>query len=53
MNNKHEKQEWRETALKGRMAESLVYYLLKESGNEIFKIGYEANLPQKKPPFKN
>jgi len=45
MNNKHEKQEWRETALKGRMAESLVYDLLKESGNEIFKIGYEAILP--------
>ncbi|MDP2676936.1 MAG: hypothetical protein Q8O83_04610 [bacterium] len=45
MNNKHEKQEWRETALKGRMAESLVYDLLKESGNEIFRIGYEAILP--------
>jgi len=45
MNNKHEKQEWRETVLKGRMAESLVYDLLKESGNEIFKIGYEAILP--------
>jgi hypothetical protein len=45
LNNKHEKQEWRETALKGRMAESLVYDLLKESGNEIFKIGYEAILP--------
>ncbi len=27
------------------MAESLVYDLLKESGNEIFKIGYEAILP--------
>lgn len=45
MNNKAEKQEWRETSLKGRMAESLVYDLLKESGNEIFKIGYEAILP--------
>ena len=45
MNNKHEKQEWRETSLKGRMAESLVYDLLKESGNEVFKIGYEAILP--------
>ena len=45
MDNKHEKQEWRETSLKGRMAESLVYDLLKESGSEIFKIGYEAILP--------
>lgn len=45
MNNKKEKQEWRETSLKGRMAESLVYDLLKESGNEIYKIGYEAILP--------
>src|SRR3989344_6410926 len=39
------KQEWRETSLKGRMAESLVYDLLKESGNEVFRIGYEAILP--------
>src|SRR3989344_9270661 len=45
MNNKAEKQEWRETSLKGRMAESLVYDLLKESGNEVYKIGYEAILP--------
>lgn len=45
MSSKTEKQEWRETALKGRMAESLAYNLLKESGNEIFKIGYEAILP--------
>lgn len=45
MNNKREKQEWRETSLKGRMAESLVYDLLKESGNEVYKIGYEAILP--------
>lgn len=42
MNNK---QEWRETSLKGRMAESLVYDLLKESGNEVYRIGYEAILP--------
>src|SRR3989338_272529 len=39
------KQEWRETALKGRMAESLVFDLLKESGNEVFRIGFEAILP--------
>jgi hypothetical protein len=39
------KQEWRETALKGRMAESLVLDLLKESGNEVYRIGYEAILP--------
>jgi hypothetical protein len=45
MNNKQEKQEWRETSLKGRMAESLVSDLLKESGNEVFRIGYEAILP--------
>src|SRR3989344_2672712 len=45
MNNKAEKLEWRETSLKGRMAESLVYDLLKESGNEVFKIGFEAILP--------
>ncbi|MBU4477242.1 hypothetical protein KJ639_02235 [Patescibacteria group bacterium] len=45
MNNKHERQEWRETSLKGRMAESLVYDLLKESGNEVYRIGYEAILP--------
>ena len=45
MNNKYEKQEWRETSLKGRMAESLVYDLLKESGNEIYRIGFEAILP--------
>ena len=45
MNKKREKQEWRETSLKGRMAESLIYDLLKESGNEVFKIGYEAILP--------
>lgn len=45
MNAKHEKQEWRETSLKGRMAESLVYDLLKESGSEVYRIGYEAILP--------
>ena len=39
------KQEWRETSLKGRMAESLVCDLLKESGNEVYRIGYEAILP--------
>lgn len=39
------KQEWRETSLKGRMAESLVYDLLKESGNEVYRIGFEAILP--------
>lgn len=42
---KYKKQEWRETSLKGRMAESLVYDLLKESGNEVYRIGYEAILP--------
>lgn len=42
---KHEKQEWRETALKGRMAESLVHDLLREAGNEVYRIGYEAILP--------
>ncbi|OGZ97674.1 MAG: hypothetical protein A3D41_03215 [Candidatus Sungbacteria bacterium RIFCSPHIGHO2_02_FULL_41_12b] len=45
MNIQPKKQEWRETSLKGRMAESLVYDLLKESGNEVFRIGYEAILP--------
>ena len=45
MGDKYKKQEWRETSLKGRMAESLVYDLLKESGNEIYRIGYEAILP--------
>ena len=45
MDNKPQKQEWRETSLKGRMAESLVFDLLRESGNEVYKIGYEAILP--------
>lgn len=44
-NTKREKQAWRETSLKGRMAESLVHDLLRESGNEVYKIGYEAILP--------
>ena len=39
------KQEWRETILKGRMAESLMLELFKESGNEAYRIGYEAVLP--------
>ncbi len=43
--NKQEKQAWRETSLKGRIAESLVHDLLRESGNEVYKIGYEAILP--------
>lgn len=38
------KQELRETNLKGRMAESLVFDLLKESGNSVYKIGYETIL---------
>ncbi len=42
---KQEKQEWRETSLKGRMAESLVYDLLRESKNEVYRIGFEAILP--------
>lgn len=41
----YEKQEWRETALKGRMAESLISDLLRECGNEVYRIGYEAILP--------
>lgn len=45
MDTQPKKQEWRETSLKGRMAESLVYDLLKESGNEVYRIGYEAILP--------
>lgn len=39
------KQALRETNLKGRMAESLVYDLLHESGNKVFKLGYENILP--------
>jgi len=34
-----------ESNLKGRMAESLVYDLLREAGNEVYKIGYETILP--------
>ncbi|KKS82397.1 MAG: hypothetical protein UV58_C0010G0017 [Candidatus Wolfebacteria bacterium GW2011_GWC1_43_10] len=45
MNRKYEKQEWRETRLKGKMAESLVYNLLQEAGNEVYAIGYEEILP--------
>lgn len=45
MNSKREKQEWKETHLKGKMAESLVYNLLQECGNEIYAIGYEEILP--------
>ena len=43
-----QKKVWRdpwEGNLKGRMAESLVYDLLKESGNEIYRLGYESVLP--------
>ena len=40
-----EKQFNPESNLKGRMAESLVYDLLKESGNETYHIGFEATLP--------
>lgn len=46
MNNKRrEEQEWKETHLKGKMAESLVYNLLQGSGNEVYAIGYEEILP--------
>lgn len=40
-----EKQSNAEINLKGRMAESLVYDLLRESGNEVYRIGFEAVLP--------
>lgn len=40
-----EKQSSAEINLKGRMAESLVYDLLRESGNEAYRIGFEAALP--------
>lgn len=43
--SKNEKQALRETNLKGRMAESLVFDLLKESGNEVYRIGIENSLP--------
>ncbi|MBI2035986.1 MAG: hypothetical protein HYT12_04905 [Candidatus Liptonbacteria bacterium] len=39
------KQALRETNLKGKMAESLVHDLLRESGNEVYKIGYEKFMP--------
>ena len=38
-------QERRETNLKARMAESLVYDLLTESGNDVYRIGYRSLLP--------
>lgn len=44
MPEKNPNQEPRETNLKGRMAESLVFDLLKESGNSVYKIGYETIL---------
>ncbi len=39
------KQAMRETNLKGKMAESLVFDLLYESGNEVHQIGYEKFMP--------
>jgi hypothetical protein len=41
----NEKQDWGETSLKGRMAESLVRDLLRECGNEVYSIGLESILP--------
>ena len=38
-------QQRRETNLKARMAESLVYDLLTESGNDVHRIGYRTLLP--------
>lgn len=38
-------QQRRETNLKSRMAESLVYDLLTESGNDVYRIGYRTLLP--------
>jgi hypothetical protein len=35
----------RETNLKARMAESLVYDLLTEAGNDVYRIGYRSLLP--------
>ena len=43
-----------ESILKGRMAETLVEELLRESGNTVYRFGYEAimqNLPQLKKSF--
>lgn len=42
--NKKEQQR-RETNLKAGMAQSLVYDLLTESGNDVYRIGYHALLP--------
>ncbi len=44
-NSAEGKQALRETNLKGKMAESLVFDLLKESGNEVYRIGIENTLP--------
>lgn len=44
-NSAEGKQALRETNLKGKMAESLVFDLLKESGNEVYNIGIEHSLP--------
>ncbi len=38
-------QQRRETNLKARMAESLVYDLLTEAGNDVYRIGYRTLLP--------
>ncbi len=35
-----------ESNLKGRMAEQLVYDLLRQSGNEVYRIGMEFSLPE-------
>jgi hypothetical protein len=40
-----QEQQRRETNLKARMAESLVYDLLTESGNDVYRIGYRTLLP--------
>lgn len=45
LDNAKPKQQWRETHLKGRMAETLVFDLLKEAGNQVYQIGYETILP--------
>jgi hypothetical protein len=40
-----QEQQHRETNLKARMAESLVYDLLTEAGNDVYRIGYRTLLP--------
>ena len=48
------KKDFAEKILKGRMAETLVEELLRESGNTVYRFGYEAimqNLPQLKKSF--